>query len=89
MEKKNGINKGVVLIKRINGLTLLYSFATKSNGDDFVAQIQDQEEVFYQMGDHCFNLITPIVDENIIGYNDDKLIKSNTNIIRMTKNVRK
>lgn len=89
MERKNGINKGVVLIKRINGLTLLYSFATKSNGDDFVAQIQDQEEVFYQMGDHCFNLITPIIDENIIGYNEAKLITSNTNIIRMTKNVRK
>lgn len=89
MERKNGINKGVVLIKRINGLTLLYSFATKSNGDDFVAQIQDQQEIFYQMGDHCFNQITPIVDEHIIGYNEDKLIKSNTNIIRITKNVRK
>ena len=88
MERKNGINKGVVLIKRVEGLTLLYSFATKSNGDDFVLQMQDQRELYYQMGDHCFNQITPIVDENIIGYNaekNDRIIRLENNIIRMTK----
>lgn len=56
MERKNGINKGVVITKKIDDMTLLYSFATKSNGDDFVLHMQDQRELYYQMGDHCFNL---------------------------------
>jgi hypothetical protein len=91
MERKNGINKGVVIIKRIQGLTLLYSFATKGNGLDFEEQVRDQRENFYEMGNHCFNLIKPIVEENIIGFNldsnNDQISEKGSNIIRIKKNV--
>jgi hypothetical protein len=89
MERKNGINKGVVLIKRIHGLTLLYSFATKGSGLDFESKIQDQREKFYEMGDHCFNLIKPIIEENIIGLELDRndISQAGSNIIRFKRSV--
>ena len=91
MERKNGINKGVVLIKRVQGLTLLYSFATKGNGLDFQTQIQNQREKFYEMGNHCFDLIKPIVEENIIGFdlgsNSDQIPQDGSNIVRIRKSV--
>lgn len=87
MERKNGINKGVVITKKVNGLTLLYSFATKADGQEFVLQIQEQQDEFYKMGDHCFEQIQSIVEDNIIGYNSEKNNKkeNNSNIIRITK----
>ena len=90
MEIKNGIQKGVVLIKRTNGLTLLYSFATKLNGTDFVYEIENQKELFYGMGDHCFNQVSTIIEERIICSelkNKDKNSELGSNIIMFPKNV--
>ena len=91
MERKNGIQKGVVLIKRIHGLTLLYSFATKSNGTDFVSEIENQKELFYGMGDHCFEQVSDIVEERIICSDlktKDQNSELGSNIIMFPKNVR-
>ncbi len=87
MERKNGINKGVVITKKAHGLTLLYSFATKADGQEFVLQIQEQQDAFYKMGDHCFGQIQSIIEDNIIGYNSEKNNKkeNKSNIIRITK----
>lgn len=92
MERKNGINKGVVFIKRHNGLILLFSFATKGNGQDFESQSLEQKEKFYQMGNHCFDLAKPIVDDNIliepiITNNEKNPQQRATNVIRLVKNV--
>ena len=88
MERKNGINKGVVITKKVNGLTLLYSFATKSDGPEFVIQIQEQQDEFYRMGDHCFQQIQSIIEDNIVGYNSEKNNKKEnmSNIIRIIRN---
>lgn len=79
MERKNGIQKGVVITKKSNDLTLLYSFATKSDGDDFLRNIQEQQHEFYKMGDHCFQQVQSIIEENITGYNFDKNNKKGNN----------
>lgn len=60
MEKRNGIEQGVVLIKRLMSHTLLYSFATKKSGPDLLERIKDDREKFYAMGDHCFDQISDI-----------------------------
>lgn len=91
MERKNGIQKGVVLIKRFNGLTLLYSFATKSNGTDFFHDIENQKELFYGMGDHCFEQVSGIVEERIICSElkiKDQKSQLGSNIIMFPKNDR-
>ena len=82
MERKNGINKGVVVVRKQLGLTLLCSFATKSNGQEFVLNIREQQNLFSAMGDHCFEQIKSIIEDRIIGYNMDQEITSSTNIIR-------
>lgn len=91
MERKNGINKGFVLIKRVYGLTLLYSFATKGHSLDFQEKIQGQREKFYEMGDYCFDLIKPIVEENITGVdlcrNNNETPQKGSNIIWLKKSV--
>ena len=66
MERKNGIEVGVVLTKRINGLILLYSFATKSNGIDFLSDINERKSYFYSAGDFCFNRIQSIIEDRIL-----------------------
>jgi len=87
MERKNGISTGVVLTKRINGLILLYSFATKGNGTDFLLAIKDQKKFFLQAGDHCFEQIKPIIEDRIINHycmpiKKEKNIRSNVFNIR-------
>jgi len=82
MERKNGINKGVVVVKKQLGLTLLYSFATKSDGQEFVLNMQEQRDLFNAMGDHCFAQIKTIIEDRIIGYNVSNEPTSSTNIIR-------
>lgn len=67
MERKNGIAKGIVLVKKVNGLTLLYSFATKLNPIDFTNEISENKSFFYNIGDHCFDLISPILQSHEIG----------------------
>ena len=87
--KKNGINKGVVLVKRINELTLLYSFATKTNGIEFASEIENKKDFFYSIGDHCFEQINPIYQRYAC---EEKAPKNrvatlNHNIIRFPGNV--
>lgn len=65
MERKNGIKKGIVLVKRTNDLTILYSFASKSDPHDFTADIAENKPDFYQMGDHCYSRIKSLVDPYI------------------------
>lgn len=62
MENKNGINKGVVIVKKVNNLTLLYSFATRADGNDFYADINESTNQFYEIGDHCFTRISPLLE---------------------------
>lgn len=86
MERKNGIDKGVVLVKRVGGLTLLYSFATKINGVDFMQALLEQKEHFYSIGDHCFEQISPILQNYSIGL-DNSPIEFDSNVIEFKKNV--
>ena len=65
MERRNGIDIGVVLIKRVEQMTFLYSFATNENGFDFLSDIQSNLSFFYGLGDHCLNLIKPIFEQYI------------------------
>lgn len=69
MERKNGIEKGIVFVKKEHGLTLLYSFATRKNGDEFAICAQEQTQLFYAMGDHCFEQINSIIQDRVIGQN--------------------
>lgn len=82
MERKNGINKGLVVVKRQLGLTILYSFATKSDGHEFVLNAQEQQSLFTAMGDHCFSQIKSIIEDRVIGYDTSTKSTSSTNIIR-------
>ncbi len=82
MERKNGINTGLVIVKKQFGLTLLYSFATKSDGVDFVLNVKEQQELFYSMGDHCFAQIKSIIQDRVLGYNLSKKLVSNSNIFK-------
>lgn len=85
MERKNGINKGFVLIKRTSDLTLLYSFATKKNGDDFTSDIIHDKNYFYSIGNHCFDQIAPIIRRYIITDREERKTprEHKTNIIRL------
>ena len=82
MERKNGINKGIVLVRKQLGLTLLYSFATKSDGQEFIDSMQEQRNLFNTMGDHCFAQIKTIIEDRIVGYNLSNELASSSNIIR-------
>ncbi|HCC3261896.1 hypothetical protein SDB96_15845 [Legionella pneumophila serogroup 1] len=66
MERKNGIKEGVVLTKRVNSFILLYSFATKLNGVDFLSEINARKNYFYSAGDFCFERIQSIIDDRIL-----------------------
>lgn len=70
MERKNGIEQGVVLIKRMLSHTILYSFATKKCNAELLERIRYEREKFYAMGDHCFEQIKSVYQhhspENII-----------------------
>ena len=60
MERKNGIEKGIVIIRRHRDFTFLYSFATKFDKIGFTSDIYENLNDFYNMGDHCLSLIKPI-----------------------------
>ena len=86
MERKNGIKEGVVLTKRINNLILLYSFATKLNGDDFLSEINARKNHFYSAGDFCFEQIQSIIDDRIFSncqIKDKYKSPQKSNIIRL------
>lgn len=84
MERKNGIEKGVVLVKKIDGLTLLYSFATKKNSNDFLEAISAEKDTFYDIGNHCFELISPILKNYGIGSEIKK--KYTNNLLEFKRN---
>ena len=63
MERKNGIHKGVVVIRRFGKFIILYSFATKFAKSDFTLDIQENLSDFYDMGDHCYSLIQNIYEQ--------------------------
>lgn len=88
MENKNGINKGVVLVKKIHNLTLLYSFATRSDGNDFYSDINESTDQFYEIGDHCFNQINPILQIYSIYPEFDDLsgLVLPSNVVNINKN---
>ena len=60
MERKNGIEKGIVIIRRHKNFILLYSFATKFDKIEFISDVHENLNDFYDMGDHCLSLIKPI-----------------------------
>jgi hypothetical protein len=82
MEKKNGIEIGIVLVKKIGEITLLYSFATKKDPYEFFIDLQENQNFFYSIGDHCFSLIAPIVKKYIIC----KELSNPSNVIQLFKN---
>lgn len=82
MERRNGIEKGIVFVRNQLGMTILYSFATKSDGQEFVLKAHEQQELFYAMGDHCFEQIKSIIQASVIEYNLNQTQASDTNIIR-------
>ena len=62
MERKNGIQKGIVLIRRLGRFVLLYSFATKYDPVDFSSDIHEDRSYFYSVGDHCYSMIKTIYE---------------------------
>lgn len=91
MERKNGIEKGVVLIQRAENLIKLFSFATKANGIEFFKNINEKKELFYKLGDHCFQSVRPIFENYILNFNQNnkekEKKKEGSNIIRLRQNV--
>lgn len=81
MERKNGIQKGVVLTKQEGDLKILFSFATKSNGEEFLSSIKENKEFYLEAGDNCFKQIKPILDLYLFD-EVKKPIKSTSNILR-------
>lgn len=63
MELKNNIKKGVVITRRSDKFTFLYSFATKFDGNDFYSDIYNNTDDFYKMGSHCYSLIKQIYQD--------------------------
>lgn len=68
MELKNGIKKGIVLTKKVNGFYLLYSFATKSCEHHFTEVLNEKIKFFYTMGDHCYSGVNTIIQNYIEDY---------------------
>ena len=59
-EYKYGIDKGVVLVTKINGFYIMYSFATKKDGQELIENMLEYKEKFLQMGDHCYGCVRDI-----------------------------
>lgn len=57
MQIKHGINLGCVLIRQIHGFYILYSFATKKDGQNLLGNIKENTSLYYSIGDHCLDLI--------------------------------
>ena len=73
-EYKFGISKGVVFVRKINEFYIMYSFATKQHGTEFLEDIIEYKEEYLKMGDHCYNLIRPIYAQHLISH-DAPLIR--------------
>lgn len=90
MERKNGIEQGVVLIKRTMSHTLLYSFATNKNNSGLLERMKDDRKKFQAMGDHCFEHIRPVYQhyspENILNTQVIRKLtcKANSNVIDLS-----
>lgn len=67
-EYKFGITKGVVFVRKIKGFCIMYSFATKKDGVEFLEDIIEYGEEYLKIGDHCYNLIKPIYSQYIINH---------------------
>lgn len=85
MERKNRINKGIVLTKDIGEYKVLFSFATKGDPVDFESNIKINKGVFLSAGLHCFDQIKGIIQHYI---NDENKTKKTNNIIRFPNNGR-
>ncbi|KTD04519.1 putative FlgJ-like protein [Legionella geestiana] len=66
MERKNGIKKGVVLTQKLNNIKLLFSFATKGDGEAFHKDIVESKSFFLAAGYHCFDKVKNILEESSI-----------------------
>ncbi|OGO93782.1 MAG: hypothetical protein A3F41_06780 [Coxiella sp. RIFCSPHIGHO2_12_FULL_44_14] len=73
VERKNGFKKGIVITRRIENFVLIYSFATRSNGEDFYLDVFHNRKVFYEMGDHCYSLIRVIYEQYSPKYDPPKI----------------
>jgi len=62
MELKNGIKTGVVITKNVGQIKLLFSFATKSDSQEFISDIQENKKQYMLMGEHCFERIRKILE---------------------------
>lgn len=60
MERKNGIKKGVVIVKREQDQTTLYSFATNKDGKDFFSDIKENTKDFFEFGDYCVSRLSEL-----------------------------
>ena len=67
-EYKFGIKKGVVFVRKINGFYIMYSFATKEDGVEFLEDIIESMEEYLKIGDHCYNLIRPVYSQYLINF---------------------
>lgn len=65
-EYKFGIHKGIVLVRNIGGFYIMYSFATKGNGVDFLEDVLESKSDYLKMGDHCYSLIRSLYSKHLI-----------------------
>ena len=59
-ERENNLSTGFVCCERIKGFYLLYSFASRENGEEIKANIYDLRENFIAMGRHCYDGVRSI-----------------------------
>ncbi len=81
IQRKHGLDLGMIFTKKIAGFTLLYSFATRKNGEDFRLNGLENKSKFLQMGDHCLDQIKHIYQS----YNPSFQVKSSVEKINPLK----
>lgn len=81
MERKNGINQGIVITEKFKDFTVLFSFATKKDGVEFTQDLYENTEFYSKMGHHCLDQINPIIESYLMDGNTDKKIHNGKPVI--------
>lgn len=67
-EHRFNIQAGVVLVNKIDGFHIMYSFASKNNGTALIEAITHSREDFLFMGNHCYSYIRKIYNRHLTHY---------------------
>jgi len=63
VEIKNGIEVGFVIVQRINGFNILFSFASKQKKSDILINAIENNNEFIKIGYHCLDGIKNIYSQ--------------------------